>query len=164
MAAALTATSVKNARAGAARRDLPDASCRGLNLTVEKSGTKGWTLRYRRPDGRSARLHLGSVYDDAGGKEPVAEPVIGGHLTLAGARRLTASLRHELAQGRDPGAAHLDAKRQQRTAVVNTFSAAARDFVTQHAMKKIRRWPEQARVLGLMPKGLNELEIIRWAG
>src|SRR5262249_9735875 len=42
---------------------------------------------------------------------------------------------------------------------------AARDFVDQHARKKVRRWKEQARLLGLqpadltlIPKGLGE----RW--
>jgi integrase len=76
-------------------------------------------------------------------------------------------LRHELAQGRDPGAAHLAAKRQRRIESSNTFGAAARDFIEQYASKKIRRWHEIARLLGFDPK--NELAVIsgglaaRWA-
>jgi hypothetical protein len=137
-----------------------------MRLTIEPSGAKRWTLRYRRPDGRSARLVLGSVY--FAGKEPTEDPVIGGHLTLAGARRLVAKLRHEIAQGRDPGAIYLAAKRQRRLETANTFGAAARDFIEQYAIKRIRRWKEQARLLGFQPTG-EGLEIIdagladRWA-
>jgi hypothetical protein len=146
-----TATAVRNARPGIARRELPDASCPGLNLSVEPSGTKRWVLRYRRPDGRSARLSLGSVYSTD--EEPPTAPVIGGHLTLAGARRLVARLRHEIAQGRDPGAMHLDAKRRVNTGDAKAFGGAARDFIEGHKVrrtgKRPRRWREIARVLGL---------------
>ena len=73
--------------------------------------------------------------------------MIGGHLTLAGARRLVAELRHEIAQGRDPGAVHMIEKARRRDAALlfeqNTFEAAVRDFVAQHASKKTRRWQEQ---------------------
>jgi hypothetical protein len=170
MATTLTATAVKNARPAQARRDIPDAACPGLNLRVEPSGSKRWTLRYRRPDGRSARLMLGSVY--AANQEPATEQVIGGHMTLAGARRLVATLQHEIALGRDPGAAHLTTKRRQRveadTRASNTFGTAARDFIEQYASKRIRRWKEQARLLGFRPND-DGLEIIkrgladRWA-
>ena len=163
MAATLTATAVKNARPSVARRELPDAACPGLNLSIESSGTKRWTLRYRRPDGRSARLALGSVY--IADKESATEPVIGGHLTLAGARRLVATLRHEIAQGRDPGAAHLAAKQRYRAEIANTFGAAARDYLEGYAKKKTRRWQEQARVLGLRPDGLEAIRgglVERW--
>src|ERR1700735_3074467 len=105
MTAALTATAVRNARPATARRDVPDAGCPGLVLTVEPTGSKRWALRYRRPDGRSARLVLGSVYGD-GSVADDAPPVIGGHFGLAAARRLVAGLRHEIASGRDPCAAH----------------------------------------------------------
>jgi integrase len=157
----LTATAVKNAKPTKARREIADAAAPGLWLAVEPSGAKRWTLRYRRPDGRPARLVLGSVY--FAGEEPADEPVIGGHLTLAGARRLVATLRHEIAQGRDPGAAHLTAKRRRRAEAsaraANTFAAAARDFIEQHAAKKVRRWKEQARLLGLQPTDQG-LEVI----
>jgi integrase len=151
MTTTLTATAVRNARPARARRELPDGACPGLHLTVEPSGSKRWALRYRRPDGRSARLVLGSVY--VADKEPSEEPVIGGHLTLAGARRLVAALRHEIAQGRDPGAAHLTAKQRERAEAANSFAAAVRDYVEQYAKKRSRRWQDQARVLGLRPDG-----------
>jgi integrase len=162
MASPLTATAVKNARPASARRELPDGACPGLNLCIEPSGTKRWTLRYRRPDGRSARLVLGSVH--VANEELTTEPVIGGHHTLAGARRLVATLRHEIAQGRDPGAAHLTGKQLRRAEIANTFDAAARDFIEQYAKKRTRRWQDQARVLGLRPDGIIRGGLVeRWS-
>ncbi|MBR1296660.1 site-specific integrase [Bradyrhizobium sp. AUGA SZCCT0042] len=168
MAKTLTAAAVKNHRPGKKRREIPDGGCPGLHLVVQPSGAKSWALRYRRPDKRTAKLALGSVFE-RDGQEPNTEPVIGGHLTLAAAHRLVAELRHQIAQGRDPGASYI-AERERRRAptldrAANTFSAAARDFVEQYASKKTRRWEEQARLLGirpedltLMPKGLAD----RW--
>jgi integrase len=101
---------------------------------------------------------LGSVYEPDG-KEPDTKPVVGGHLTLAAARRLVAELRHQIAQGRDPGAAHIVERERHRAAnldrATNNFSAAARDFVEQYASKKTRRWEEQARLLGIRPADLT---------
>lgn len=170
MTAALTATADRNARPSEARRDIVDVGCPGLVLTIEPTGSKRWALRYRRPDGRSARLVLGSVYDGAIDDTP---PVIGGHFGLAAARRLVAGLRHEIASGRDPGAAHQVAKEQHVLEQANTFAVAARDFVEQHARKKVRRWKEMARLLGFEPgskvRSTPTIEIIpgglaqRWA-
>jgi integrase len=165
---ALTATAVRNARPSRARRDVPDAGCPGLVLTIEPTGSKRWALRYRRPDGRSARLVLGSVYADGDGRAP--DPVIGGHLTLASARRLAAALRHRIAQGIDPAAEHQAGKQRRLADAGNTFGAAARDYVEQYAAKKVRRWKEQARLLGFEPSTTGRPEILRggladrWAG
>src|ERR1700735_1671017 len=120
MTAALTATAVRNARPSRARRDVPDAGCPGLVLTIEPTGSKRWALRYRRPDGRSARLVLGSVYADGSGAVP--DPIIGGHLTLASARRLAAALRHQIAQGVDPAAEHQASKQRHLAEIRNTFA------------------------------------------
>jgi integrase len=167
----LTAAAVAKMRPARDRREIPDAGCPGLYLVIQPSGGKGWALRYRRPDGRPAKLVLGSVYVKAAdATEPDVLPAIGGHLTLAAAHRLVTALRHEIAQGRDPAAAHVKAKQDRRTAAAhagaNTFAAAARDFIEQHARRKVRRWKELARLLGLkpdtlglIPKGLAD----RWA-
>jgi integrase len=167
----LTAAAVAKMRPGKDRREVPDAGCPGLYLLIQPSGAKGWALRYRRPDGRPAKLVLGSAFAKAADtKEPDTIPAIGGHHTLAAAHRLVTALRHEIAQGRDPAAVHLKAKTEQRSAASaatsNTFAAAAQDFIEGHARRKVRRWPELARLLGLepdslapIPKGLAD----RWA-
>jgi integrase len=169
MAKPLTAAAVRKFRPGGLRREIPDGACPGLHLVIQPTGAKSWALRYRRPDKRTAKLVLGSVFDLAAG-EPETPPVIGGHLTLAAARRLVAELRHQIAQGRDPGATHFAQREVARASFAdrskNTFDIAARDFIDQHASKKTRRWYEQARLLGirpsdltLLPKGLAH----RWA-
>ena len=101
---------------------------------------------------------LGSVYAKAAhDREPDVRPAIGGHLTLAAAHRLVSELRHELAQGRDPGAAHLENRERLRgvteDAAANTFAGAARRFIDECTVpkkgRKPRRWREIARILGL---------------
>ncbi|WP_262049310.1 tyrosine-type recombinase/integrase [Bradyrhizobium sp. Bra78] len=158
MGKTLTAAAVKNHRPGKKRREIPDGGCPGLHLVVQPSGAKSWALRYRRPDKRTAKLVLGSVFE-RDGQEPDTEPVIGGHLTLAAAHRLVAELRHQIAQGRDPGATHMAERERRRAAsfdrATNTFSTAARDFIEQYARKKIRRWEEPARLLGIRPQDLT---------
>jgi integrase len=166
MSKPLTAAAVGKLKPGGDRREVPDGGCPGLYLVTQPSGSKSWALRFRRPSGKPAKLVLGSVY--AAHKEPEVAPAIGGHLTLAGARRLVAQLRHEIAQGRDPAAAHIAAKQRLRVPAVegatNTFAVAAKDWIEQDASKNTRRWREQAALLGmksdrsLIPKGLTE----RW--
>jgi integrase len=165
----LSTVAVASYKPGNVRREIPDGGCPGLHLIVQPSGAKSWALRYRRPDKRTAKLAIGSVFEKDGDKEPSVTPTIGGHLTLAGARRLVAELRHEIAQGRDPGAAHMVEKiqRQNKTLelAANTFEAAARDFIEQHARKKTRRWQEQARLLGLRPNDMTPFPkglVARW--
>jgi integrase len=157
----LTAASVDKLRPSNDRREIPDGACPGLYLIVQSSGAKSWALRFRRPDGRAAKLAIGSVYTRPH-KEPDTVPTIGGHLTLAAAHRLVTELRHEIAQGRDPAAAHIANKQRVRIAAAdaaaNTFSAAARDWIEQDASKNTRRWKEQARLLGLYTKDLTLIE------
>lgn len=57
MAARLTDISIKNAKPGAARREIPDGGCKGLYLVVQPSGKKSWAVRYRH-DGRPRKLTL----------------------------------------------------------------------------------------------------------
>src|SRR5262249_46350804 len=113
--------------------------------------------RFRRPNGKSAKLTLGSC--DGNGEECESEPVIGGHLSLAAARRLASETRRQLALGRDPAAAYLAEKQRARAAAIETgaitFARTAKDFIEHYARKKVRRWPEQARLLGLQPADLT---------
>jgi integrase len=128
-------------------------------LVVYPSGRKSWALRFRRPDRRTAKLVLGSVSTAADNKSD-PDPVVGGHLTLAAARRLAGALRHQIAIGQDPAANHQHEKRSVALAAENTFAAAATDFILQHAKKNTRRWQVQARLLGLRPTATMELELI----
>ncbi len=94
MAKALTAAAVARFRAGKDRREISDGTS-GLRLVIFPSGAKSWAIRFRRPNGKSAKLTLGSCDDN--GSEGTQEPVIGGHLSLAAARRLAAETRRQLA-------------------------------------------------------------------
>lgn len=128
MGKVLTATAVLKFRAGPKRKEIPDAGCPGLHLVIQPSGAKSWALRYRRPDKRPAKLSLGPLLESCGTERDVT-PIIGVPLTLLAARRLVATLRHEIAQGRDPGAVHLAERKRQQAITVertkNTFAAAA---------------------------------------
>jgi integrase len=153
MAKVLTARSVSQMKCtGTLPKEVPDQLAPGLHLVVYPSGKKSWALRFRRPDRRPAKLVLGSVSTAADTpRDP--DPVVGGYLTLAAARRLAGALRHQIATGQDPAAAH-----QRRTVALsaeNTFASAASDFVLQHARAKTRQWQRTARMLGLEPTGRN---------
>jgi integrase len=149
MTKALTPQSVSKMKCeGLLPLEVPDAQAPGLYLVVYPSGKKSWAIRFRRPDRRAAKLVLGSV-NTMTDEEGDPDPVIGGHLTLAAARRLAGALRHQIATGKDPAARVQSEKRSVALAAGNTFSAAAVDFITQHAKTKTRRWRDCARALGL---------------
>jgi integrase len=161
MAKPLTAIAVKSFMPGKVRREMPDGGCPGLYLIVQPSGQKAWALRFRRPNGKPAKLTLGPL--DLSGKEAPAQPTIGHPLTLASARALAAEVGRQRVRGRDVVADHEAARSRQKfeqeTRAQNTFAGAARDFIEQYARKKTRRWEQQARLLGLRPDS-NTLEII----
>jgi integrase len=160
----LTAASVRAHKPGAQRREIPDGGAPGLYLVIQPFGAKSWAMRYRRPRANNpnatAKLTLGTV--DITAAEGTPEPVMGGHLTLAAARRLAAEVHRQRALGRDPASDYLTEKRRARAAADerarSTFGAAARSFVEGHARVKTRRWHETARLLGLRP---GDLEVIR---
>jgi integrase len=149
MAKVLTAQAVSKLKCtGALPLEVPDAQAPGLYLVIYPSGKKSWALRFRRPDRRPAKLVLGSVSTVADDKRD-PDPVVGGHLTLAAARRLAGALKHQIATGKDPAANHQSERRTVALSAANTFSAAATDFILHHAKKRTRRWQGQARLLGL---------------
>jgi integrase len=155
----LTAQAVAKVRPTDYVREVPDAGAPGLYLIIYPSGKKSWAYRFRRPgDRRSAKLVLGSV-NTTGDANRDPDPVIGGHLTLAGAHRLVAALRHRLAMGRDPAADHQADRHKLSLLAADTFAVAASDFLLQHAKVKTRRWRDQARLLGLREAG-EGLELI----
>jgi integrase len=168
----LTAAAVAKYRPGPERRRIRDAGARSLFLVIEASGHKSWQMRFRTPAGRIAKITLGPV--DLSGRELVGDPQIGQPLSVAAARQLAAAVHRERALGRDVVADHR-ARRHRRRAEIeergaNTYAAAARKFIDEHARPKTRRWPETARLLGLRyPKGDGDPEEIpgslveRWA-
>lgn len=57
MAARLTDISIKNAKPGPTRQEIPDGGCKGLYLVVQPSGKKSWAVRYRH-EGKPRKLTL----------------------------------------------------------------------------------------------------------
>ena len=155
----LTAAAVKALLPGADRREIRDAGCQGLRLIIQPSGHKSWALRFRRPDGRQAKLVLGSF--DPSGAEAPSEPVLGMQLTLVGARKLATEIHRQRAMGRDVVADHAAAKKRQAEESeernASTFGVAARRFVEEHARAKTRTWVLTSRLLGIRPSDLEPI-------
>jgi integrase len=147
------------------RREIRDTLGPGLHLIIQPKpkGSKSWALRFRRPDGRSAKLTLGKV-DLSDESKVKDEPVIGGTLTLPQARELAAQIDRRRARGEDVIAAEkAKATRDAASATaaaINTFGAAAREFFGDHRTKwnaLPRRWHEAARIIGLdWPLGTDD--------
>jgi integrase len=151
----LTVAAVRKYSAKSKRREIPDVTP-GLHLVIQPkpSGARSWALRFRRPDGRPAKLTLGPV--DISEKEASDEPVIGGALTLAQARQLAAEIGRKRARGVDVIEEHKAARLRQRTAAedraANTFGACAREFFIEYKTKhktRPRCWRADALALGL---------------
>ena len=154
MAKALTAAGILRYKPSKQRREIRDGAATGLYLVLQESGQRSFALRFRKPNGKPAKLTLGPV--DLSGVEPTTAPSLkslGAPLTLARARQLAAELHRQRAMGRDVVADTKATKHQRRVAIrenaANTFAAAAVEFVEEHARPKTRRWRTSARMLGL---------------
>src|SRR5262249_48567112 len=78
--AKLTTKFLESVKPAPARREIPDAGCRGLYLVVQPTGRKAWVVRYRyRGDTRKLTLDPG--------------------LSLAEARKAATAALHELERG-----------------------------------------------------------------
>ena len=123
MARGLTAKAIENAKPGPARREIPDAGCRGLYLVVQPSGARSWAVRYRF-EGQSRKLTLD------------------GFPTLAAARKQATAALAELSNGVDPATKGKQAKATAAKAEAergrDTFQALARQFLDLYAAKKTR--------------------------
>ena len=91
----LTQPTIMRLKATDERQEIRDELTRGLHLIIQPlpTGTKSWALRFRRPDGKPAKLTLGSV--DVSARKSADKPVIGGTLTLGEARVLAAQTDNE---------------------------------------------------------------------
>ena len=152
----LSVAAVEKYKPGAARREIRDSLAPGLHLIIQPkpSGAKSWALRFRRPDGRPAKLTLGRV--DLDDKETSDEPVIGGALTLRQARELANQIDRKRARGLDVVEEYQTKRRRQQDAAIdraaNTFGSCAREFFATYKTKhkqKPRRWREDASLFGL---------------
>jgi integrase len=154
------------------RLELPDAGAPGLYVCVQPSGAKSFAMRFRRPDGRNARLVLGGF--DPTPRDPHAKPEIGASLTLVEARLLAGRIHHERAGGADVISDRKADKLKQRLQIAadqeNSFTLLARRYFEDHARHKQRRWAKWARYFGLVYReGQAEPTIIpkslcdRWA-
>jgi integrase len=172
MAKTLTDAAVEKLRPGRTRREIADAKGggkgSGLYLVIQPSGAKSWALRFRHPDGRSAKLVLGPV--DFSGREIEGDPVVGQPLSVSAARQLATTLHRDRERGIDLVADRQAEKRRQQVESTERgergFQVLARQFVDSHKTKKHgtkpRRWRETAGMLGLKyPKDGGEPEIVR---
>jgi integrase len=151
----LTTAGVKKKGAGEARREIPDAGAAGLFLIVQPSGQKSWALRFRRPDGRPAKLTLGAF--DLSERELEGEPILGQPLSVVAARQLAATLNRERARGIDLIEEIKARKSRERAevedATANSFGKLVVEFIRDHKVKRWgtrpRRWRGDAAILGL---------------
>jgi integrase len=156
----LTVPTIRKYKPAAHRREIPDATP-SLYLIIQPKpkGSMSWAVRFRRPDGRAAKLTLGPAHIPAKKEkaESADEPVLGGALTLGQARDLANKIGRQRAMGIDVIEERKAAKERQRvetdTRSANSFGAAVREFFVEHKVKKWktrpRRWRGDARLLGL---------------
>jgi integrase len=145
----LTDAAVRRYKPAAKRREIPDAKSTGLYLVIQSTGTKTWALRFRRPNGKKAKLTLGRL----AGQDLKDNPVLGQPLTLAAARAMAAEITRQRALDVDVIAERAAAKHRRRTeteqAGASSFGLLARQFIEEYARPNVRRWREIAILLGL---------------
>ena len=142
---ALTVAAVRKTAAQTHRQEIRDTLAPGLYLVVQPkpSGAKSWALRFRRPDGRPAKLTLGPV--DLGEKETAEAPVLGAALTLRQARELANQIDRARVRG-------VDVIAERKQSAGTEFGHAVRQFFSDYKTKRHtrpRRWRDDARLLGL---------------
>ena len=69
-------------------------------------------------------------------------------------------MHHQRARGKDVVAAKRRERLERQAHNERTFTAAALDFVRQHAQGRLRRWQERARTLGIREAERGGLELI----
>jgi hypothetical protein len=125
----------------------------GLRLVLQPSGAKSWAMRFRKPNGKSAKLTLGTFNP---GRPASGAPAIGGPLTLSEARALAADVNRQRAVGHDVVSqtkAEKERIRADARGRGDGFADVAREFIDKHKVRKTgqrpRNWKEVARLLGL---------------
>ena len=108
--------------------DYFDEGERGFGVRVSMGGTKTWSYKYVF-GGKQRRLSMGQY------------PAI----SLAKARTMVLSAKHDVVSGIDPATQKLTARREEREAP--TFDQLAREYIERHAMKRKRSWREDQRII-----------------
>jgi integrase len=127
----------------------------GMRIHVRKTKTT-FLARYRRPEGqpdagRGAKVVIGVFAPNLPND---VEPVLGGPMTLSGARAWHAKVRDMLARGIDPGRLKQETRRRRREAAeldqATLFPSVCREYVTKYSRARgHRKWRQQAGVMGL---------------
>jgi integrase len=133
----LTDLKIRALKPGPDRAEILDGN--GLYLIVQPSGVKSFALRYRRA-GHPVKLTLGRYF--GGDPRDAPAPVVGGLLTLKGARKLASDALLEIANGGDPGAAKAEAKAKAQ----ETFEMVAAEYMDKCG-SKLRSGREQDLML-----------------
>jgi integrase len=157
MAKMYTDLSIQKLNAHPSKRlELPDAGAQGLYVTIQPGSgaktSKSFALRFRRPDGRNARLVLGRF--DPTPRDPHPKPEIGAALNVVEARMLAGRIHHQRAGGADVISDRKADKLRQRLQIAtdknNAFASLVRRYFEEHASHRTRRWIEAARYFGLV--------------
>jgi integrase len=126
MSRVLTARYVETVAPKRSRQEIADAGCLGLYLIVQPTGAKSWAVRYRRPDGKSAKLTIGSAAD----------------YSLAAARAAAAAARDRVDQGADPAARRQVSVATAGDSVANHVAQFLAKYVAQQNRKSTARGSE----------------------
>ena len=100
---------------------------------------------------------------DVGSLDPMSEmegePVIGGPLTLAAARRLAADIMRQRALGKDVICDHVTAKRRRKAdyeqRAAQSFAAVARRFIEEYAKPQLRSWADECAAARALSRALG---------
>jgi integrase len=106
-----------------------DSAARGLRVVVWPEGTKSFIVRYRRPNGKSAKLTLGQI-----------PPT-----TLATARKLAGDAYDKLQRGIDPSEEKKTAKRKAAEAAADTVLAVCAEYLNHPKTKAALRTYDKRR-------------------
>lgn len=135
MAKGFTDLKIKNLKAGAVRREIPDPGASGLYLVVQPSGKKSFAVRYRY-NGAPRKLTLP------------------GGLTLKAARKLASDALYELEKGHDPAATKKETRAKLKAAKADTAQALCENYLSREAKKPEA---EKLRTLGERKRELERL-------
>jgi integrase len=145
----LSAAYIEKVKPGEEPYEVSDAGS-AVILLVHPSGAKSFIKRFRRPSGKHSKMTLGSYQRDGA---PGA-PAVGGPLSLAEARSLSAEVDRRRAAGEDV-IVTLRADKEVRKAKAqgqgDDFYSVVRAYVREHRVRDRlpKGWKDTARLLGL---------------